>query len=296
MSGDASARDLAAPSLREFLTCRCASSGAADSTASFYSRNVKSIVKRVCLLALHPASSKRLGAALAFNAVYAQFREEDSLVNAFAFELLHCFMRSIQLADADDASLGTVESQGRRTPARLKVDQRDPWRCGWAVRWLVGQCGQPESACRAAAMRLLVNDGSRTDRRSRFQPHQNQQQHPLGPLRALLACLECHLWSLGGGLLDPQQLLAVAAGAGSAKAVGFFQRNGPEPGSQLLRTRTGRSVRDSPAPAAQSGLASDPPSVAGAVRLARGVRALRDCGLWPTRRLMRKRQILDRCC
>ncbi|PAA53134.1 hypothetical protein BOX15_Mlig023894g2 [Macrostomum lignano] len=486
-SGDASVRDLAAQSLREFLTWsvrqQMPSSGA-DSTASFYSRNVKSIVKRVCLLALHPASSKRLGAALAFNAVYAQFREEDSLVNAFAFELLHCFMRSIQLADADDASLGTVEqcdlaldhlerimveraaalkveSQGRRTPLGSK------WTSATlevAVRWLVGQCGQPESACRAAAMRLLVNDGSPTDRRrrvrgglarclltsspekrqqtaasprqffqallkqfkanyfydrwERFQPHQNQQQHPLGPLRALLACLECHLWSVGRGLLDPQQLLGCGSGSRLCQKLSdFFNETDPslDPGrlalsasvsassaysnsiseirasavtircqlivrtaallqllagkqrdclKELLQGKecsnglwttlaratlrpqllgfdaqdpslmaklldclstawhavarnlapVGSSYRSSIVSAIaaelepagqsvtvqrllpQSGLASDPPSVAGAVRLARGIRALRDCGLLADSTADEKRQILDRCC
>uniref|UniRef100_A0A1I8GP88 NUC194 domain-containing protein n=1 Tax=Macrostomum lignano TaxID=282301 RepID=A0A1I8GP88_9PLAT len=206
-----------------------------------------------------------------------------------------------------------------------------------------------------------------------FQPHQNQQQHPLGPLRALLACLECHLWSVGRGLLDPQQLLGCGSGSRLCQKLSdFFNETDPslDPGrlalsasvsassaysnsiseirasavtircqlivrtaallqllagkqrdclKELLQGKenlapVGSSYRSSIVSAIaaelepagqsvtvqrllpQSGLASDPPSVAGAVRLARGIRALRDCGLLADSTADEKRQILDRCC
>lgn len=46
--------------------------------------NMKSLFKRIYSLALHPGGFKRLGAALAFNSIYRQFRY-DSLFLHFCF-------------------------------------------------------------------------------------------------------------------------------------------------------------------------------------------------------------------
>uniref|UniRef100_A0A1I8FBT8 Os01g0778700 protein n=1 Tax=Macrostomum lignano TaxID=282301 RepID=A0A1I8FBT8_9PLAT len=172
-----------------------------------------------------------------------------------------------------------------------------------------------------------------------FQPHQNQQQHPLSP------CALCWpAWSATCGLwagdarpaavarlwrrepalqrlsdffnetdpsLDPGRLaLSASVSASSAYSNSISEIRASAKSrhswfalsildcvSNCCRTRTGRSVRLTvQGLLPQSGLASDPPSVAGAVRLARGVRALRDCGLLADSTADEKRQILDHCC
>jgi len=47
--------------------------------------NIKSLFKRIYSLALHPSSCKRLGAALAFNSIYRQFRSRDALCSSVHF-------------------------------------------------------------------------------------------------------------------------------------------------------------------------------------------------------------------
>lgn len=71
--------------------------------------NSKSLFKRLYSLALHPNAFKRLGAALAFNHIYKEFREEGSLVEQFVFEALVTYMESLALAHEDEKSLGTVQ-------------------------------------------------------------------------------------------------------------------------------------------------------------------------------------------
>lgn len=104
--------------------------------------NMKSLFKRIYSLALHPNGFKRLGAALAFNSIYRQFRydiyiavlslqilishenhkvdfqvwlrccclclcrEENSLVEQFVFEVLVIFVESLALAHSDERSMG----------------------------------------------------------------------------------------------------------------------------------------------------------------------------------------------
>lgn len=106
--------------------------------------NMKSLFKRIYSLALHPNGFKRLGAALAFNSIYRQFRcksfflfyslqpqrlrddydlmdsnnnaelfssrEENSLVEQFIFEVLVIFVESLALAHTDERSMGNTRS------------------------------------------------------------------------------------------------------------------------------------------------------------------------------------------
>lgn len=109
--------------------------------------NMKSLFKRIYSLALHPNGFKRLGAALAFNSIYRQFRydtfvfvepqvkmvlcyhivgqlycicsmlsticpcrEEGALVEQFIFEVLVIFVESLALAHSDERSMGNCFS------------------------------------------------------------------------------------------------------------------------------------------------------------------------------------------
>uniref|UniRef100_A0A087Y0R2 DNA-dependent protein kinase catalytic subunit n=1 Tax=Poecilia formosa TaxID=48698 RepID=A0A087Y0R2_POEFO len=138
--------------------------------------NMKSLFKRIYSLALHPNGFKRLGAALAFNSIYRQFREENSLVEQFVFEVLVIFVESLALAHSDERSMGTVpqccnainhlkriikhkapslnqHNAKRRIPRGFPPDEK---LClSDLVLWLLEQCGRPQTECRHKCMELL---------------------------------------------------------------------------------------------------------------------------------------------
>ncbi|XP_069007483.1 DNA-dependent protein kinase catalytic subunit [Embiotoca jacksoni] len=138
--------------------------------------NMKSLFKRIYSLALHPNGFKRLGAALAFNSIYRQFREENSLVEQFVFEVLVVFMESLALAHSDERSMGTLQQCGSaidhlkriikykgpslnqhnaktRVPRGFPPDEK---LClSDVVLWLLEQCGRPQTECRHKCMELL---------------------------------------------------------------------------------------------------------------------------------------------
>ncbi|XP_075968746.1 DNA-dependent protein kinase catalytic subunit [Anarhichas minor] len=138
--------------------------------------NMKSLFKRIYSLALHPNGFKRLGAALAFNSIYRQFREEKSLVEQFIFEVLVIFVESLALAHSDERSMGTVQqscsaidhlkriiiqkgaslnqhSAKTRVPRGFPPDRK---LClSDVVLWLLEQCGRPQTECRHKCMELF---------------------------------------------------------------------------------------------------------------------------------------------
>ncbi|GAA6219422.1 DNA-dependent protein kinase catalytic subunit [Lates japonicus] len=138
--------------------------------------NMKSLFKRIYSLALHPNGFKRLGAALAFNSIYRQFREENSLVEQFVFEVLVIFMESLALAHSDERSMGTLQqcrsaidhlkriikhkapslnqhNAKRRVPRGFPPDEKI---ClSEVVLWLLEQCGRPQTECRHKCMELF---------------------------------------------------------------------------------------------------------------------------------------------
>ncbi|XP_040921929.1 DNA-dependent protein kinase catalytic subunit [Toxotes jaculatrix] len=138
--------------------------------------NMKSLFKRIYSLALHPSGFKRLGAALAFNSIYRQFREENSLVEQFVFEVLVIFVESLALAHSDERSMGTLpqcksaidhltriikhkapslnqHNAKRRVPRGFPADEK---LClSHVVSWLLEQCGRPQTECRHKCMELF---------------------------------------------------------------------------------------------------------------------------------------------
>ncbi|XP_029002542.1 DNA-dependent protein kinase catalytic subunit isoform X2 [Betta splendens] len=138
--------------------------------------NMKSLFKRIYSLALHPNGFKRLGAALAFNSIYRQFREENSLVDQFVFEVLVVFVESLALAHSDERSMGTLQqcnsaiehltrivnkkapalnqySPKRRVPRGFPPDAK--LRLSDMVLWLLEQCGRPQTECRHKCLALF---------------------------------------------------------------------------------------------------------------------------------------------
>uniref|UniRef100_A0A803TIR6 DNA-dependent protein kinase catalytic subunit n=1 Tax=Anolis carolinensis TaxID=28377 RepID=A0A803TIR6_ANOCA len=136
--------------------------------------NTKSLFKRLYSLALHPNAFKRLGAALAFNNIYREFREESALVDQFVFEALVVYLESLALTHGDEKSLGTTQQccdaidhlkriikhkasilnkeSNRRLPRGFpstSISLVD------VVMWLLTQCGRPQTECRHKVMELF---------------------------------------------------------------------------------------------------------------------------------------------
>ncbi|XP_027746012.1 DNA-dependent protein kinase catalytic subunit isoform X2 [Empidonax traillii] len=170
---DSTLRDFCGQCIREFLKWSIKQTTPRQQEKS--PANTKSLFKRLYSLALHPSAFKRLGAALAFNSIYREFREENSLVEQFVFEALVVFLESLALAHTDEKSLGTVQQccdaidhlkriikhkapslnkEGKRRvprgfPATQSVSLLD------IVMWLLVQCGRPQTECRHKAMELF---------------------------------------------------------------------------------------------------------------------------------------------
>uniref|UniRef100_A0A8C0BUS0 DNA-dependent protein kinase catalytic subunit n=1 Tax=Buteo japonicus TaxID=224669 RepID=A0A8C0BUS0_9AVES len=170
---DSTLRDFCGQCIREFLKWSIKQTTPRQQEKS--PANTKSLFKRLYSLALHPSAFKRLGAALAFNSIYREFREENSLVDQFVFEVLVVFLESLALAHKDEKSLGTTQQccdainhlmriikhkapslnkEGKRRvprgfPATKSVCLLD------VVMWLLVQCGRPQTECRHKAMELF---------------------------------------------------------------------------------------------------------------------------------------------
>lgn len=132
---DSTLRDFSATCIQEFVKWSIKQTTPKQQEKS--PANIKSLFKRIYSLALHPNIFKRLGAALAFNSMYRNFRsvcvfclnqiqnlaevnvypntivflrEESSLVEQFVFEVLVVFVESLSLAHCDEKSLGNKHS------------------------------------------------------------------------------------------------------------------------------------------------------------------------------------------
>ncbi|XP_048062032.1 LOW QUALITY PROTEIN: DNA-dependent protein kinase catalytic subunit-like [Megalobrama amblycephala] len=186
--------------------------------------NIKSLFKRISSLALHPNVFKRLGAALAFNSMYRQFREESSLVEQFVFEMLVVFVESLALAHFDEKSLGTVQqscssldhlkriikhkadslnkNSKRRIPRGFPPDQSV---ClSDVVMWLLTQCGRPQTECRHKSMELFYEFAPLLPGNPSPAAWLDEQVKQRGP-GFLISCLE------GGGLLSQPTLRELEA-------------------------------------------------------------------------------------
>ncbi|XP_029447109.1 DNA-dependent protein kinase catalytic subunit isoform X2 [Rhinatrema bivittatum] len=138
--------------------------------------NPKSLFKRLFNLALHPNAFKRLGAALAFNNIYREFREENALVEQFVFEILVVYLESLALSHRDEKSLGTVQQCCdaidhlkriivQKAPSLNKAAKRrlprgfPPTKSSVClsdlVTWLLVQCGRPQTECRHKSIQLF---------------------------------------------------------------------------------------------------------------------------------------------
>ncbi|XP_044280098.1 DNA-dependent protein kinase catalytic subunit isoform X2 [Varanus komodoensis] len=169
---DSTLRDFCGQCVREFLKWSIKQTTPQQQEKSPV--NTKSLFKRLYSLALHPNAFKRLGAALAFNNIYREFREESALVDQFVFEALVVYLESLALTHGDDKALGTTQQCcdavdhlkriiKRKAPILNKESNRRVPR-GFpptsvclvdVVMWLLTQCGRPQTECRHKVMELF---------------------------------------------------------------------------------------------------------------------------------------------
>uniref|UniRef100_A0A665X102 DNA-dependent protein kinase catalytic subunit n=1 Tax=Echeneis naucrates TaxID=173247 RepID=A0A665X102_ECHNA len=172
--GDSTLRDFCGRCIEEFVKWSIKQTTPKQQEKS--PTNMKSLFKRIYSLALHPSGFKRLGAALVFNSIYRQFREEISLVEQFVFEVLGIFVESLALAHSDERSMGTLQqcksaidhlkriikqkatslnlpNAKRRVPRGFPPDGK---LClSDVVSWLLEKCGCPQTECRHKCMELF---------------------------------------------------------------------------------------------------------------------------------------------
>ncbi|KAF4022262.1 hypothetical protein G4228_013963 [Cervus hanglu yarkandensis] len=171
---DSTLRDFCGQCIREFLKWSIKQTTPQQQENSPV--NTKSLFKRLYSFALHPNAFKRLGASLAFNNIYREFREEAALVEQFVFEALVTYMESLALAHTDERSLaGTVQQccdavdhLGRIIEKKhVSLNKAKKRRCprGFppaaslclsdVVQWLFANCGRPQTECRHKSIELF---------------------------------------------------------------------------------------------------------------------------------------------
>ncbi|XP_016054399.1 PREDICTED: DNA-dependent protein kinase catalytic subunit [Miniopterus natalensis] len=170
---DSTLRDFCGRCIREFLKWSIKQTTPQQQERSAV--NTKSLFKRLYSLALHPNAFKRLGASLAFNHIYREFREEELLVEQFVFESLVTYMESLALAHTDDRSLGTIQQchdaldHLRRIVEKKHVSLNEAKKRRWprgfplaaslclsdVVLWLLANCGRPQTEFRHKSMELF---------------------------------------------------------------------------------------------------------------------------------------------
>ncbi|XP_074649158.1 DNA-dependent protein kinase catalytic subunit-like [Tubulanus polymorphus] len=170
---DSALRDFSAKCVKEFLKWSIK-----QTTKKMQEKspiNTKSLLKQLYSLALHPSPFKRYGAALAFNNIYDIFREEEALLDQFTFEILANYVDSLAIAHADDKSLGTQDQckealdhldkiLRKRAAIFMKPSSQRRLPREWSkatldvcIRWLMRQCGRPQTECRHSCMKLVCN-------------------------------------------------------------------------------------------------------------------------------------------
>ncbi|KAI5273209.1 Dna-Dependent Protein Kinase Catalytic Subunit [Manis pentadactyla] len=170
---DSTLRDFCGRCIREFLKWSIKQTTPQQQEKSPV--NTKSLFKRLYSFALHSSAFKRLGASLAFNNIYREFREEEALVEQFVFEALVTYMESLALAHADEKSLGTIQQccdaidhlrhiiEKKHVSLNKEKRRRRPRGFPPAVslclldvvRWLLAHCGRPQTECRHKSIELF---------------------------------------------------------------------------------------------------------------------------------------------
>nr|XP_039264534.1 DNA-dependent protein kinase catalytic subunit-like [Styela clava] len=169
---DGALREFCGRAINEFLVWSIKQ----NSSMNIARKNVKSLFKRLYDLARHPSASKRLGSATAFNHLYRVFREHETLVDEFTFEIMVTYIDSLAMSHRDEEAIGTRKacSDVLNHLKRIVVEKKDLFNKESKIRripsgfssttsltiasivdWLIKQCGCPETECRHQCMQLF---------------------------------------------------------------------------------------------------------------------------------------------
>ena len=166
---DTALRELCASLLPEMLKWYMKYSG-----ESGLSNEVRILLKNIYNLALHPSPCNRLGAAVAINAIYREFREHPALVDCYIIEMVVVMIQSLKRAHRDEKGFGTLSYAAQSIKhlqrillkVRKTLEDEQPNRAipvGWKdkptlaslLRWLFEACGSIETEARHCCMTLF---------------------------------------------------------------------------------------------------------------------------------------------
>ncbi|XP_055636241.1 DNA-dependent protein kinase catalytic subunit-like isoform X2 [Toxorhynchites rutilus septentrionalis] len=174
---DTAIRDLASRCIREYLLWTikqtATSSGHPSGTSSSSGVNMTLILEKLRTYSLDSCSSRRKGAALAFNNIYRILREEETHIERSCFELFYVFCVNFVMTEDFDGSVASLEqvsasidhltrvlivrkdmfnrsSENRAVPSVLRGGT-----LGDLVFWLFGQCSSRETSYRHKCMEIF---------------------------------------------------------------------------------------------------------------------------------------------
>ncbi|CAG9767394.1 unnamed protein product [Ceutorhynchus assimilis] len=115
---NSSLRDFSGKSLNEFVKWTVKQSSEQELKTN--PQNIKILVKRIRFFSSHPDLVKKLGAALIFNNIYKEIREERALISIFSMELLHIFINSLALLEYSNEEVDNTVTQILNAIGHLK--------------------------------------------------------------------------------------------------------------------------------------------------------------------------------
>lgn len=183
-----SVRDLASRSLREFLSWTLKHDVTAEQSASSSSLNIVTFIHQLKMYNSDPLQQRRFGAALAFNNIYRELREHQSIVDKYWIDLLHDFCINFSLSE-EQLEDGLRDSQSDlkqvssaldhilrvlreksdvfNSPNRDRVKpipflDKDTILLVDAVLWLFSQCNSTQNLYRKEMMKMFLELAPRT--------------------------------------------------------------------------------------------------------------------------------------
>ncbi|XP_066140487.1 DNA-dependent protein kinase catalytic subunit-like [Euwallacea fornicatus] len=170
---NSSLRDFSGKCVREFVKWTIKQSS--DDELRNRPRNIKVLVKKMRFFSSHPDLVKKRGAALIFNNIYKEFREERALISIFAIELVHIFINSLVLLGVANEEVENTFIHIRNAISHLErilIEKRDIFRTSDNLRripsdipsggfeglskWLLDMTANTSKYCRTVCIDLFV--------------------------------------------------------------------------------------------------------------------------------------------
>ncbi|XP_023014378.2 DNA-dependent protein kinase catalytic subunit [Leptinotarsa decemlineata] len=169
---NSSLRDFAGKCVKEFV--KWTIKQANENSIARDPINIKILVNNMRFFSSHPDSAKKLGAALIFNNIYRELREEDALVSIFWLEILHIFVLSLSTVMSFEETTTVVQiKHALRHVERVFVEKRfifrehdekrripNDFRSGLlrdVAVWVLERSGSMAKHCRDMCMELFSN-------------------------------------------------------------------------------------------------------------------------------------------